>query len=111
MTTKEKYGKSIMEGLIKKEKKKAENIEAQILLEGGRVSGPLITLDTELQVIKDVLFKNGLISKDEFELERWKKVQILLERVLRALKDMKKNKSKIIIPNIMPPKDIRKVRA
>ena len=107
MTTESKIDTLIVEA-----RKKNSEVHAQILLAGGKgAGGPLITLDSELQVIKDVLFKEGLISEKSFELETLNKTHILLERVLEALKEMKKKMNKIIIPKIVPPKGIRKVRA
>ena len=64
-----------------------------------------------LQVIKDVLFEKGLISEKDFELQTLNKTHTLFTRVLEALKEMKKYMNKIRVPKIIPPKDIKKVRA
>lgn len=109
MTTNEK---SKVDEMIEEVKKKNSELHAQILLIGGKgAGGPLITLDSELQVIKDVLFEKGLISEKDFELQTLNKTHTLFTRVLEALKEMKKNMNKIIVPKIIPPKDIKKVRA
>jgi len=71
----------------------------------------LIKLDSSLQVIKDLLFEKNLITKEEFELEFFKKEQIPLGNILEMVKKIKRESSKIIIPKMDPPKDIRKVRA
>ena len=54
---------------IEYEKGKCTKLEEKIAKVGGRFSAPLINLDSNLKVIKDLLFKNNLITKNEFELE------------------------------------------
>ncbi len=108
MTTEEKKVMSEMERKIAEARKKNSSLEAQIRMAGGKgARSPLLTLDVELQVIKDVLFKNGLISEESFVLEAEIKTSTLLARVLEAVKEMKKKMSKIIIPNMVPPKNLK----
>lgn len=80
------------------EREKVKKLEEKITKEGGRVSIPLINLDANLKVIKDLLFEKKLIEKDKFEWEFFKKVQILLENILIQIKKIKKEKSGLIIP-------------
>lgn len=96
---------------IEYEKGKCVKLEEKIKKEGGRFNMALIKLDTNLKVVKDLLFKNNLITKDEFELEFFKKEQIPLGSVLEMVKKIKRESSKIVIPSMNPPKDLRKMRA
>jgi len=96
---------------IEYERGKCVKLEEKITKEGGRFNTALIKLDSSLQVIKDLLFEKNLITKEEFELEFFKKEQIPLGNILEMVKKIKRESSKIIIPKMDPPKDIRKVRA
>ena len=96
---------------IEYEKGKTKRLEEQIIKEGGRFDNSLITLDANLEIVKEVLFENNLISKDDFQLRFLKKEQILLNSVLEFIREMKKQSKKLIIPNIIPPKDLKDVKA
>lgn len=97
---------------IQYEKEKSIRLEEKIKKEGGAFNSALITLDSNLQVIKDILVKNNFITEEKFELEYHKKAQIILKRLLDMIKELKKSQGKkIILPNMVPPRDLKKVRA
>ena len=107
---KEEKKKSPIEEKIEYEKEKTKKIEKQIMMEGGKLDISRIILDASLEVVKDVLFENNLISRDSFLLRFLKKEQILLTSVLGLIRELKKKqKSKIIIPGMVPPKNLKKV--
>lgn len=96
---------------IEYEKGKTMKLEKQIVKEGGQFNNALIVLDANLEIVKEVLFENNLIDKDEFNLRCFKKKQILLNSVLELIRKLKKESKRIIVPGIVPPKDFKKVRA
>ena len=104
--------RSPIEEKIEYEKGKTKKIEEQIYKESGKFDISRIVLDASLEVVKDVLFENGLISRDSFQLRFFKKEQILLTSVLGLIKELKKaQKSKIIVPGVIPPRDLKDVKA
>lgn len=93
---------------IEYERGKCQKLEQKIAKIGGRFNAPLINLDANLKVIKDLLIKNNLITKDNYELEYFKKAQIILENILQMLEKLKKEKSKLVIPK--PNIDLKKIK-
>ena len=96
---------------IEYEKGKVKKLEEQIIKVGGRFDNSKIILDVTLEIVKEVLFENDLISRDDFKLRFLKKEQIILTSVLEFIKELKKQKSKLIIPKVIPPKDLKVVKA
>ena len=97
---------------IEYEKGKTKKLEEQIIKAGGgRFDNSKIILDASLEVVKEVLFENDLISENDFKLRFLKKEQIILTSVLEFIKELKKQKSKLIIPKVIPPKDLKVVKA
>jgi len=93
------------------EREKVKKLEETITKKGIRINISIINLDANLQVIKDLLFEKKLIEKNDFEKEYFKKVQILLKRILDEIEKIKKQKSGLIIPNVVPPKNLKVVKA
>ena len=100
-----------IEEKIEYEKGKIKKLEEQIIKVGGRFDNSKIILDANLEIVKEVLFENNLISRDDFKLRFLKKEQIILTSVLEFIKELKKQKSKLIIPKVIPPKDLKVVKA
>lgn len=113
ITNKEKvkHEKSPMKEKVEFEKEKCIKLEEKITKEGGRFNTSLIKLDSSLKVIKDLLFEKNLITEEEYELEFFKKEQIVLNKILEMVKKIKKESSKIVIPKAVPPKDLRSIKA
>jgi hypothetical protein len=63
-----------------------------------------------LNIIKKVLFDNGLISKEEFEYEYMKEDLAILENI-KSNFEKQKMRSKLIVANTVPPKEFKKVNA
>jgi len=91
------------------EREKVKKLEEKIVKIGGRFNTPLINVDANIKVIKDILLENNLVEKNVYELEYLKKVQIILENILVEIKKMKKEKSGLIIPK--PNVNISKLRS
>jgi len=100
-----------IEEKIEYEKGKIKKLEEQIIKVGGRFDNSKIILDANLEIVKEVLFENDLISENDFKLRFLKKEQIILTSVLEFIKELKKQKSKLIIPKVIPPKDLKVVKA
>ena len=100
-----------IEEKIEYEKGKIKKLEEQIIKVGGRFDNSKIILDANLEIVKEVLFENDLISENDFKLRFLKKEQIILTSVLEFIKELKKQKSKLIIPSVVPPKDLKVVKA
>ena len=99
-----------IEEKIEYEKGKVKKLEEQIIKVGGRFDNSKIILDANLEIVKEVLFENDLISENDFKLRFFKKEQILLKSVLDLVKELKKaQKGKIIVPGVIPPRDLKKV--
>ena len=96
---------------IEYEKGKVKKLEEQIIKVGGRFDNSKIILDATLEIVKEVLFENNLISRDDFKLRFLKKEQIILTSVLEFIKELKKQKSKLIVPSVVPPRDLKDIKA
>jgi len=97
---------------IEYEKGKTKKLEEQIIKAGGgRFDNSKIILDASLEVVKEVLFENDLISENDFKLRFLKKEQILLTSILGFIKELKKQKSKLIVPSVVPPRDLKDIKA
>ena len=103
--------KSNIKEKIEYEKNKAVKLEEEIINIGGKFNADLARIDTNLQVIKEVLFKEGKISEEEFEIEYLKKIQIILGRILNQVKEIKRKHSGLVIPGVTLPKDLKRVDA
>ena len=100
-----------IEEKIEYEKGKVKKLEEQIIKVGGRFDNSKIILDANLEIVKEVLFENDLISRDDFKLRFLKKEQIILTSVLEFIKELKKQKSKLIVPKVVPPRDLKDIKA
>ena len=83
---------------IEYEKGKVKKLEEQIIKVGGRFDNSKIILDANLEIVKEVLFENNLISRDDLS-------------VLEFMKELKKQKSKLIVPSVVPPRDLKDIKA
>lgn len=96
---------------IEYEKGKVEQLDKKIRKKGGKFNGQLVRLDVHLQVIKEILFREKIITKEEFELEYLKKIQIVLNNILEEIERIKKEGTTIIIPKAKIPKDLKGFKA
>ena len=105
--------KSPLKEKVEYEKGKTKKLEEQILKEGGgkAFDTSLIILDASLEVVKEVLFENDLITEDSYKLRFFKKEQMLLTRILGLIREIKKVKNKIIVPTVVPPRDMKEIKA
>jgi len=94
---------------IEYERSKLEQLVKKIDKKGIRFDTQFISLDANLQVIKDILFKEKKITEDEFELRYLKNVQVVFKKILEKIKTMKP--SRIIIPKARIPKDLKRFKA
>lgn len=103
--------KSNIKEKIRYEQDKAKKIEDQIIKIGGHFNVQLVRLDVNLKVIKNILFKEKKITEEEFDLEYFKKLQVILNNILKQVKEMKKKQLRIIVPTAKVPKNLRKIEA
>lgn len=96
---------------IEYERGKANGLEEKIRKMGGNFSVQLLRLDVNLQIIKNILFKEKKITEEEFELEYLRKVQIILKDIFEEIKKAKKKNFGIIIPKANLPKDLKGFKA
>ncbi len=96
---------------IKYEKDKVGKLEEKIRKLGGSFNIQLLRLDVNLQVIKDILFKDKKITEEEFELEYLKKIQIILKNIIEEIKKIKKEGTRIIVPKARVPQDLKGFKA
>lgn len=95
------------------EQGRCKDLEEKIAEEGGSFNPFEILMHANLQIIKKFLFDKKIIDANEFELEFYKKVLKSLESVLKAVKELKKKRAGLIIPNanIDLSKIVRSVKA
>jgi len=89
-----------MDGIKEKlnyEKEIIKNLEEKIKKEGGRFDAALVKIDTNLEVIKEILFKSKIINEEEFEIKYLRRVKNVLKNILEEIRKLKRKKQGLIV--------------